>query len=121
MDRAVLDAYGWNDIRPTCTFLLDYEEAEDDDDTGGTRKKKKPWRYRWPDDVRDEVLARLMKLNAERYAEEQRIGADKQLVAGAVAAEKATKKKTAKKKPPASADAPDLFDAAGRTKDPADG
>ena len=26
MDRAVLDAYGWSDIRPTCTFLLDYEE-----------------------------------------------------------------------------------------------
>ncbi len=109
MDRAVLDAYGWTDIRPTCTFLLDYEEAEDEDDTGGTRRKKKPWRYRWPDDVRDEVLARLMKLNAERYAEEQRIGADKQLVAGAVAAEKATKKKTTKKKPAASADAPDLF------------
>ena len=61
-----------------------------------------------------------MKLNAERYAEEQRIGADRQLVAGVVAAEKATKKKTAKKKP-APADAPDLFDAADSTKDPADG
>ena len=29
-----------------------------------------PWRYRWPDDIRDEVLARLLALNAERYAEE---------------------------------------------------
>jgi hypothetical protein len=33
-------------------------------------KKKFPWRYRWPDDVRDDVLARLLALNAERYAEE---------------------------------------------------
>ena len=29
-----------------------------------------PWRYRWPDAIRDEVLARLLALNAERYAEE---------------------------------------------------
>ncbi|MXX08923.1 MAG: N-6 DNA methylase [Synechococcus sp. SB0667_bin_8] len=33
-------------------------------------KKKLPWRYRWPDAVRDDVLARLLALNAERYAEE---------------------------------------------------
>ena len=31
---------------------------------------KIPWRYRWPDAVRDDVLARLLALNAERYAEE---------------------------------------------------
>jgi hypothetical protein len=31
---------------------------------------KLPWRYRWPDAVRDDVLARLLALNAERYAEE---------------------------------------------------
>ena len=37
-------------------------------------KKKFPWRYRWPDDVRDEVLARLLALNAERYAEEVALG-----------------------------------------------
>ena len=33
-------------------------------------KKKLSWRYRWPDAVRDDVLARLLALNAERYAEE---------------------------------------------------
>jgi hypothetical protein len=33
-------------------------------------KKKLPWRYRWPDAVRDDVLARLLALNAERYQEE---------------------------------------------------
>jgi type I restriction-modification system DNA methylase subunit len=33
-------------------------------------KKKFPWRYRWSDDVRDDVLALLLALNAERYGEE---------------------------------------------------
>ena len=53
MDRAVLDAYGWTDIPTDCEFLLDYEI---DEATWG--RKKKPYRYRWPDTVRDEVLAR---------------------------------------------------------------
>ena len=69
MDRAVLDAYGWTDIPTDCEFLLDYEIDEEE---WGTRKK--PYRYRWPDDVRDEVLARLLELNAERAAEEVRAG-----------------------------------------------
>jgi hypothetical protein len=37
-------------------------------------KKKLPWRYRWPEDVRDEVLSRLLCLNAERYNEEVALG-----------------------------------------------
>ena len=37
-------------------------------------KKKLSWRYRWPDAVRDDVLARLLALNAERYAEEVALG-----------------------------------------------
>ena len=37
-------------------------------------RRKLPWRYRWPDAVRDEVLARLLALNAERYEEEVRLG-----------------------------------------------
>ena len=65
MDRAVLDAYGWTDIPTDYEFLLDYEI---DEATWG--RKKKPYRYRWPDAVRDEVLARLLALNAERAAEE---------------------------------------------------
>jgi len=32
------------------------------------------WRYRWPDSVRDDVLARLLALNAERYEEEVALG-----------------------------------------------
>ncbi|MFN9610542.1 MAG: Eco57I restriction-modification methylase domain-containing protein [bacterium] len=37
-------------------------------------RRKLPWRYRWPDAVRDDVLARLLALNAERYAEEVTMG-----------------------------------------------
>ena len=70
MDRAVLDAYGWDDVPIDCDFVLDYEV--EDDESG---RKKKPYRYRWPDDVRDEVLARLVELNGERFAAEQRAGA----------------------------------------------
>ena len=66
MDRAVLDVYGWDDIPTDCEFLLDYEI---DEETWG--RKKKPWRYRWPDAVRDDVLARLLALNAERAAEKR--------------------------------------------------
>ena len=69
MDRAVLDAYGWRDIPTDCEFLLDYEIDEEE---WGARKK--PYRYRWPDEIRDEVLARLLELNAERAAEEARAG-----------------------------------------------
>src|SRR5437660_6665757 len=56
MDRAVLDAYGWHDIPTKCEFLLDYEIEEE-----GWGDKRKPYRYRWPDDVHDEVLARLLE------------------------------------------------------------
>ena len=77
MDRAVLDAYGWTDIPTTCEFLLDYEDDEEADDPGSgkaRRPKKKPWRYRWPDEIRDEVLARLLELNQKRHEEEVATG-----------------------------------------------
>ena len=77
MDRAVLDAYGWTDISTDCEFLLDYEI---DEETWG--KKKKPWRYRWPDEVRDKVLARLLALNAQRAAEERMGGSGVRLPSG---------------------------------------
>ena len=69
MDRVVLDAYGWRDIPTNCEFLLDHEIDEEE---WGARKK--PYRYRWPDEVRDEVLARLLELNGQRAAEEARSG-----------------------------------------------
>ena len=63
-------AYGWDDIPTECEFLLDYEIDEEE-----WGNKRKPYRYRWPDDVRDEVLARLIALNGERAAAERRSGA----------------------------------------------
>ena len=69
MDRAVLDAYGWRDIPTDSEFLLDHKIDEE-----ARSAKKKPYRYRWPDDVRDEVLARLLSLNRQRAAEEAASG-----------------------------------------------
>jgi hypothetical protein len=84
MDRAVLHAYGWDDIPTACEFILDYDDedpAASDDSADASapstpaRRKKRPWRYRWPDPVRDEVLARLLALNTERAEEERLAGA----------------------------------------------
>jgi hypothetical protein len=80
MDRAVLDAYGWTDLVSACEFLLDYEEDEDDE--GGASRRKKPWRYRWPDDFRDEVLARLLALNKQRAEQERLAGLVAEAAAG---------------------------------------
>ena len=60
MDRVVLDTYGWADIPTECRFLLDYEIDEE-----AWGKRKQPYRYRWPDDIRNEVLARLLELNTK--------------------------------------------------------
>lgn len=66
----MLTAYGWTDLaeRATCDFRLDYEDDDepDTDDTPRARTKKKPWRYCWPQDFHDEVLARLLDLNQKR-------------------------------------------------------
>ena len=100
MDQAVLNAYGWSDVPTACGYSLDYLDADEDIqlptelqeciDSGDLffrdasdacafqgqlkaitgKRRKLPWRYRWPDDIRDDVLARLLVLNAERYAEE---------------------------------------------------
>lgn len=69
MDRAVLDAYGWNDIPAEYDFLVDREV--DGEGVG----PKRPRRYRWRDEVREEVLARLLVLNGER-AEAERLRGD---------------------------------------------
>jgi hypothetical protein len=97
MDRAVLDAYGWTDMQPKCEFFPEFDEG-DEDDNGGPKKRK--YRYRWPDDVRDEVLARLLELNRQRALEEGQLlpaAADgAQAIDGKIS--KRAKKKPAKKK-----------------------
>jgi hypothetical protein len=69
MDRAVLNAYGWANIRPACEFLLDFENDDTASD-GAASRRRKPYRYRWPNEIRDEVLGRLLALNAERAREQ---------------------------------------------------
>jgi hypothetical protein len=100
VDSAVLDAYGWRDIPTRCDFILDYEDPTEENDPG-VRKRRKPFRYRWPNEVRDEVLARLLKLNAERAEDERLIG---------LAVAKASKTKASKsRKTKISADQIDLL------------
>jgi hypothetical protein len=70
MDRAVLAAYGWPNIPTACEFIPDYF----DEPSEGGDAIPKSIRYRWPDLVRDEVLARLLKLNAERAEREKMAG-----------------------------------------------
>jgi len=88
MDGAVLRAYGWDDLAESarCEFLLDYEDGDQVSGDGGQgedsgpdtrsltpgprRRKRLPWRLRWPDEFRDEVLARLLELNEQRHKEE---------------------------------------------------
>ncbi len=66
MDRAVLEAYGWHDLAARAAPIFLDETNEDDHTYQG--------RLFWPSDFRDEVLARLLALNAERHAEEVRLG-----------------------------------------------
>jgi hypothetical protein len=73
MDHAVLDSYGWQDLKPVCDFFPEFDEEEGEDDAGRPRKKK--YRYRWPDDVQDEVFARLLNLNRQSALEEGQLKA----------------------------------------------
>lgn len=81
------------DIPTRCEFLLDYEIDEEE-----WGDKKKPYRYRWPDEVQEEVLARLLELNAER--------ARAQVLAGETGAKRG---KRGTKKRVAAPDIKDLF------------
>ena len=65
MDRAVLDAYGWHNLQPQCEFFPEFDDDEDDEAESGHHRQKK-YRYRWPDEIHDDVLARLLALNRER-------------------------------------------------------
>jgi hypothetical protein len=70
LDRLVLDAYGWTDVGNRCEFILEYDVE------GGLKENKmKPYRYRWPNETRDEVLARLLDLNQTRAQAERLAGA----------------------------------------------
>lgn len=56
MDRAVLDAYGWQDIQPECGFHEQLDESI---------------RYGWDETTKAEVLGRLLALNELYFKAEQ--------------------------------------------------
>ena len=66
MDHAVLRAYGWRDLADRAEPIFLDETNEDDHTYQG--------RLFWPSAFRDEVLARLLALNAERAAAERAAG-----------------------------------------------
>jgi hypothetical protein len=66
VDAAVLCAYDWNDLADRATP----EFIEQDSDEGKTPKT----RFDWPAEFKDEVLARLLALNAQRAAAERATG-----------------------------------------------
>lgn len=66
MDDAVLRAYGWNDLADRAKPEYLDETTEDDHKYQG--------RFFWPAAFRDEVLARLLELNAKHAEEERRAG-----------------------------------------------
>jgi hypothetical protein len=72
MDRAVLTAYGWTELAeriasdPEAMARHLTEDTEDDHKYQG--------RFFWPAPIRDEVLARLLALNAERAEAERLAG-----------------------------------------------
>ncbi len=63
MDAAVLHAYGWDDLAARAQAIWLDDQNEDDHKYQG--------RLFWPAEFRDEVLARLLALNAERAAAEK--------------------------------------------------
>ena len=67
MDVAVLRAYGWDDLADRGRAP---EFIEQDTDEGKAPKT----RLDWPAEFKDEVLARLLALNAERAAAERAAG-----------------------------------------------
>jgi hypothetical protein len=66
IDVAVLRAYCWNDLADTAEPEFLTEESEQD--------HRYQNRLFWPASFRDDVLARLLALNAERAADEHRAG-----------------------------------------------
>jgi hypothetical protein len=66
MDRSVFEDYGWHDLVARAEPIFLDETNEDDHTYQG--------RLFWPLEFRDEVLSRLLALNAERNDEEIRLG-----------------------------------------------
>jgi hypothetical protein len=66
MDRAVLGAYGWDDLAARSESAFIDQEADEG--------KAPKTRLEWPAELKDEVLSRLLALNADRAAAEKALG-----------------------------------------------
>jgi hypothetical protein len=66
VDRAVLEAYGWDDLAARAKPIFLDESNEDDRTYQG--------RLFWPSNFRDEVFAHLLALNAQRHSKEVGLG-----------------------------------------------
>ena len=69
VDHTVLDAYGWTGGRPKSGFFSDHESGEPEIDDGARR-----YRYHWPNELRQKVLAWLLELNVARATQEADAG-----------------------------------------------
>jgi hypothetical protein len=66
LDASVLRAYGWDDLADRAAPKFIEQEADDG--------KKPKTRLDWPAEFKDEVLAKLLALNAARAAAERAAG-----------------------------------------------
>ncbi|ASY70757.1 hypothetical protein SF83666_c33590 [Sinorhizobium fredii CCBAU 83666] len=66
LDRAILHAYGWDDLAEEVQPQFLTEETEESHTYQG--------RFFWPAEQRDKVLSRLLALNSERHAKEFKQG-----------------------------------------------
>ncbi|WP_354192821.1 DNA methyltransferase [Bosea sp. OAE506] len=78
MDRAVLRAYGWDDLAERAAPVFLEKPADENGKGYRTGEPEDDHTYQgrlfWTSTFRDEVLARLLALNAERAAEERAMG-----------------------------------------------
>jgi hypothetical protein len=89
IDHTVLEAFAWPGIRPKCEFIAEFEDEDDEGDDGRPQRRK--YRYRWADEVRDDVLARLLELNRQRAVEEGQLPTEPPVFAGMSETEPKTK------------------------------
>jgi hypothetical protein len=104
LDQSVFQLYGWSDLLVNSYFTLDICELDLDCDSAEVEKaaqgqgeiryastvdasefesrlrletgykKRIPWRYRWEESIRDEVVSRLLVLNGERSSRDAATG-----------------------------------------------
>lgn len=94
IDRLVLDLYGWQTLKPTCDFFPEFDEDDQEEEDG--RIRRKGYRYRWSDEIHDDVLSRLLNLNRQRAQEEGQLLATDE--SSTVAIARAKKRGTGKSK-----------------------